>query len=177
MLSKKDLEKFQKVHLMNVKIRVYGMAVVVMTYLLNELFNDIYMDRTTSTILTLIGVGVFIAFIMIIEKIRREGINASDKKLDEDMELIYEFDDEYIRIIGRNSIVNSDSKIKWSSLYRVLESSDCYYMYQNNSSAYIVKKDSIEALKEEELGNMIREKMDGKYKDISSGSMDERNGI
>ena len=108
-------------------------------------------------LILMLAVGL-ISIVLKIEKLNRARIK-TDKVLFDYTNELY-FYDEYIQV--KNKAFESDSKIPYNIINKVLETKDFYLIYLNNNQASVIRKKDIYKEQETLLRSLLKDKVKDK---------------
>jgi len=156
--NKEDIIEFQKYHFRKNQLKQVIAMAIIMLFTLIIISMDL--ESTLHTIIFVaLGELVFVGVMCLSLKISRSKLNKSNKSFEEEVSIIYEFDDQKIAIKVESQTIKDSSEIKWDFIYKVFEDEKKFYLYINKMNAYIISKSDIEDDKEVELSNLIKEKV------------------
>lgn len=121
-------------------------------------------DILSAIFFIIIGFIIYPIYLLIIKLIIRKR-NESTFILSHNTLEEYIFDDNYINvIINKGDDYLSNLKMKYNCLFKVIETKKSFILFISNSQCFVVDKEKIVEGSNEELRNILNEKVEKKFK-------------
>lgn len=120
------------------------------------IFSDTELVLLLCVLITIILIQAFVYFIL--PKIRYNAM-LNMKGIENE----FVFTDDGVRIVSKSEDYNGEGEIKYSMLFKVYETSDYFFLFQNKSQAFIVDKSTIESGFAGEIRNKLVSCLQNRY--------------